>query len=219
MERQRSKWGWNDVILVLVALAPIVAGLLLYDRLPEQMTVHFGVNNVPNGFQSKNDALLTFGALGLFVPLLMKIVPAIDPRRENYKKFAGAYEVIRFAITVLLSCINATVLLYNMGYHVNIQMVVMILVGLLFMVLGNYLGQIRFNYFMGIRTPWTLSNEEVWRKTHRLAGPLYLVGGALVLIGAFLPAPWSVLCLIVPAIVAGVIPLIYSYVIFKKMAQ
>lgn len=219
MDRQKVNWGWNDLILLIIALAPLVASFILYDRLPAQMAVHFGVDNVPNGFQSKGSSILLFGLLGMGIPFLMKVLPAIDPRRDNYAKFGRVFELVRYAITLLMSAIFGIVLLYNMGYHVNIQRMTLILIGLLFLVLGNYLGKFRANFFMGIKTPWTLANEEVWRKTHRLAGPLFMLAGVVSLVSAFLPGNWAVFMLIFAAIFAGFVPIFYSYVIFRKIEK
>jgi uncharacterized membrane protein len=220
MMKQKEKiWGWVDVLLILIALVPIVASLLLYNKLPENMAVHFGFDNKANGFQSRMSALLLFSLLGLGVPIFLKFTRKIDPQRENYWKFKRAFEAIRIAVTVLLSCVYGIVLMFNLGYPLDIKFFTLITVGLLFIIMGNYLVQIRFNYFFGVRTPWTLANEEVWRRTHRMAGPLYMAGGAIFIISSFLPGTWTPYIFIAGILVAAVVPVGYSYLVYKKKSD
>ncbi|MGB8954650.1 MAG: SdpI family protein, partial [Tumebacillaceae bacterium] len=106
--------------------------------------------------------------------------------------------------------------LYNLGYEINASRVVRIIIGGIFAVMGNYLGRIRFNYFVGIRTPWTLANEEVWRRTHRFAGPVWFFCGLAALVCAFLPGALASILVIVILAVAVVVPIVYSYLAFAK---
>jgi uncharacterized membrane protein len=217
MVGQKNKWGWTDVILAIIALVPVIAALLLYDRLPARMAVHFGLDGQPNGYQDKFSFIVIIGLLTLVLPLLIKVLQQIDPRRENYTKFRGAFEWIRFAVTIFLSGIFAVDIAYNLGVSLNFQMITLIGIGLLFIVIGNYLGQVRSNYFIGIRTPWTLAHEEVWRRTHRLAGPLWMIAGLVNIASAFMPEMWT---LWVSGIMIGCVvsvPILYSYLAFRKL--
>jgi len=108
------------------------------------------------------------------------------------------------------------ILAFNLGYRIHMQMAVLLMVGLIWMVIGNFLGQVRFNYFFGIRTPWTLADEEVWRRTHRLAAPLWVIAGGLMLISAFLPGWMSVGVLVAAIILTAMIPAVYSLIVYRK---
>lgn len=218
MERHKMKWGKNDGVLALLGVVPIVAWLALYSQLPDQVAVHFGLDNTPNNYQSKLSAMLLFTLLSLGVPILMKLLRRIDPKRANYEKFEGAFEITRFGIGLLMSCISVIALLFNLGYHVNMSLIVLLSTGVLFLVIGNYLGQVRFNYFYGIRTPWTLASEEVWRRTHRMCGPVYMGVGAWLLIGTLLPHAWLVSVFLLGLAVAIIVPLWYSYATYKKVS-
>ena len=108
-------------------------------------------------------------------------------------------------------------LFYNLGFAVNIQMIVLIGMGILFIFLGNYMSRIRLNYTMGIRTPWTLASEEVWRQTHRLAGPLWFIAGIIVIILAFLPGNLAFILMMIIIAIVALVPILYSYLLYKKL--
>ena len=103
----------------------------------------------------------------------------------------------------------------GLGYNVPMSYIVPVIVGLIFIIIGNYLQRVRSNYFMGIRTPWTLSNETVWKKTHRLSGKLFFIGGLLILVSAFLPEEYKSIISGVQRSLRGV-PYLYSYLAYKK---
>lgn len=219
MNKTSNRWSWVDTLIVLIGLLPIAAAVLLYDKLPDLLAVHFGIDGTANGFQGKLSFLLTISAVIMGVPLLMKVFRGIDPKTQNYEKFHGFYEMFRLLLTVLLGGVLAMTLAYNLGYIVNIQMFVMLAIGVLWIIMGNYMARIRFNYFMGIRNAWTLANEEVWRKTHRMSGPLWMVSGLLILIGAFLPGIAAGWLLGIAIAVAIVIPTVYSYLAFRNLMR
>jgi uncharacterized membrane protein len=217
MIEQKNKWGWTDVILAIIAFVPVMAALLLYDRLPARMAIHFGLGGQPNGYQDKFTFVVIFGLLTLILPFLIKVLQQIDPRRDHYTKFRRAFEWFRFAITIFQSGIFGIVIAFNIGVPINIQTITSIGIGLLFIVIGNYLGQVRSNYFIGIRTPWTLAHDEVWRRTHRLAGPLWMIAGLVNIASAFMPGTWA---LWVSGVMIGcvvIVPILYSYLAFRKM--
>ena len=181
------------------------------------MATHFGTNGEANGYQGKFVFLLTSSLMLIGIPLLLKVIRYIDPKRNNYDKFELTFDRFRLIFSAFLSVMFGVTLFYNLGFDVNIQMIVLIGMGILFIFLGNYMSRIRLNYTMGIRTPWTLASEEVWRRTHRLAGPLWLIAGIIVINLAFLPGNLAfILMLIIIAIVA-LVPILYSYLLYKKL--
>ena len=216
MKGQKMKWGKIDLISLIFILIPIGMTLFLYNRLPNQLAVHFGTNGEADGYQGKFTFLLTSTLFLLGVPLLLKIIRYIDPKKKNYEKFESTYDMFRLLFTAFFSVMYISMIFINLGYDVNIQMIVLIGIGLLFMFLGKYMSRIRFNYTMGIRTPWTLASEDVWQRTHQFAGPLWLIGGIIMIILAFLPGSLAfILMLIIVGIIAFV-PILYSYLIYKK---
>lgn len=216
MMATKMKWGKTDFISFIIILIPIIITIFLYNKLPDQLATHFGTNGEANGFQGKITFLLTNALLLIGVPLLMKASRYMDPKKKNYDKFEPTYDMFRVILTAFLSVMYITVLFYNLGYNVNIQMIILIGIGILFIFLGNYMSRIRFNYTIGIRTPWTLANEEVWRKTHRLAGPIWFIGGVAVIFLAFIPGSLAFVLLMVVLAIISIIPIVYSFLLFKN---
>lgn len=143
-------------------------------------------------------------------------LPVIDPRRANYARFRGTYDIVVAAILALLLVVHGCVLAAGLGVAVPIPTVVPLAVGALLIIIGNLLPRARPNWFFGIRTPWTLSNDRVWSRTHRLGGRLMVVAGIVVALSAFVTAPWSAILIPVSAVGAGIIPVVYSYVAWRE---
>lgn len=219
MSKATGRWKWVDLLILAVAAVPILLAIGFYDRLPESLAVHFNLRGEADGYQGKLSFLLTYGLLMTVMPWLMKLLPAIDPKRENYAKFNDIYELFRLLITLVLSGLLGIVIAYNLGYQVRIQMIVLLIIGGLWIIIGNYLGRIRFNYFVGIRTPWTLANEEVWRRTHRLAGPLWMEAGLIAILAAFLPGIVAVWGLGIALGLSVVIPTVFSYLFYRQQMR
>ncbi len=216
MNRPKIKWGKIDLMSLIIILIPITLTLYLYNRLPNQLAVHFGTNGEANGYQGKFSFLLTSVLFLIGIPLLLKITRYIDPKRKNYDKFETTFDMFRLIFTAFLSVMYISMIYINLGYSVNIQMIVLIGIGLLFMYLGKTMSRIHFNYTMGIRTPWTLASEDVWQRTHRFAGPLWFIGGIVILILAFLPGSLAFIILLIIVAIIAIVPILYSYFIYKK---
>ncbi|MCY9023192.1 SdpI family protein, partial [Priestia megaterium] len=130
--------------------------------------------------------------------------------------FSKTYNILLNAVLLLFFFINMSTILQGLGYNVPMSYIVPIVVGIIFIIIGNYLQRVRSNYFMGIRTPWTLSNETVWKKTHRLSGKLFFIGGLLIFISAFLPDGYKSMVMWVSIVLCVAIPYLYSYLVYKK---
>jgi len=204
-------------IIAIIALTFMVS-LYFYPSLPNKVPSHWNVKGQIDGYSGR-----FFGAFGIpFMNLAFYFVfiflPYLDPKKENYEKFPSAYKLIRYSFHILFAGIQATVLLVALGYQINVGMFVGVGTSLLFVAIGNVMGKFKHNYFVGIRTPWTLANEEVWVKTHRMAAPLWVVGGIISAVFAiFGDRTTSFIVLMVIVTVISIIPIIYSYVIFKKL--
>jgi len=144
------------------------------------------------------------------------VVPRIFPRRENFLRFEDTYWFISNMIIGFLCAMNVVVVGHALGWPVSIPTFVLLGIGAMFMLLGNVLPRTRSNWFMGIRTPWTLDSEKVWRETHRLGGRTFMVGGLITMIAAFLPGriqPWVAMGALM---VAGFIPVVFSYIAWRR---
>ncbi|MBO7748844.1 SdpI family protein [Paenibacillus sp. MWE-103] len=206
----------REALYLLIGLSPAIGALLLYNRLPDTMATHFGPDNEVNGTMGKGAAVLVLALLG-FVPLLLRIRRSLDPKRANFQSFGKAFEVSRFGITLLLGAAGWAMVAYNLGYDVDMRKIVLAAVGLLFAVMGNYMTQVRHNYMFGIRTPWTLANEEVWRKTHRIGGPLMMLGGLVALVAAFFEGTAPIVLFLAAILATSLIPVAYSYVLYRRL--
>ncbi|KLV31871.1 SdpI family protein [Priestia megaterium] len=199
-----------------ITLLTLVAWLIALPHLPATMPIHWGANGEADGFATKiNATILTVGIMVL-IYFIIAFVPRIDPRKENYKYFSKTYNIVLNAVLLLFFFVNMSTILQGLGYNVPMAYIAPIMAGLVFIIIGNYLQRVRSNYFMGIRTPWTLSNETVWKKTHRLSGKLFFIGGLLILISAFLPDGYKSVIMWGSIVLCVAIPYLYSYLAYKK---
>jgi uncharacterized membrane protein len=199
-----------------IIAATLVFSLIVFPSLPSEMATHWGASGEPDGYMTKwwGTFFLPTFLLGLYGMLVA--LPKIDPKKDNYEKFSGTYNLIVLLFVIFLSLLHVGVLLFNLDYDINISMFVPVGVGILFTILGNYMPKFKHNYFVGIKTPWTLANEKVWAKTHRLGGKVFIVMGLFLIASAFLPAKQSFVILL-SSTLAGVIYLFFmSYKYFKE---
>lgn len=177
----------------------------------------FGITGKVNRYWDKNIAIFVFGILGIVLPLIMQFTRSIDPKRDNYKKFENAYAMSRLAIGMLFNLMLVLSIAYGLGKDINVGKIAIGAVGIMFIALGNYMPQVKDNYLFGVRTAWTLANPEVWRKTHRLSGIMWMIGGLLIFAGAFLSGALSQLLIITALVLAIIVPILYSWMISRPL--
>ena len=201
------------IITSVVTVLPVLIGVFFWNRLPDVMATHFGANNKADGYSSK--VLAVFGLPLILVALewFGALVMSHDPKKQNIspKLFAFALWIIP-AVSLFAA---ATIYPYNLGYQMDITFFAELLIGVVFIVVGNYLPKARQNYTIGIKIPWTLANEENWNRTHRLAGYLWMIGGILMVIAALtgiVKAQWMLAIFFVLVL----IPFGYSYWLYVK---
>ena len=206
------------IAITLVGLATL-AGLLLWNQLPDPMSSHWGLGGQVNGTSAKlvGVFLLPLVAAALF--LIFMAVPIIDPLKANIAKFRGTFNVFVVLLTAFLVYVHALTLVWNLGYN-NFSMNTALLpaLGLLFIFIGFLIEKTKRNFFIGIRTPWTLSSDAVWDETHRIGGLLFKISGALALVGIFFPG-YTVWFVLVPALASALFTVVYSYVLFDREAK
>ncbi|MBZ6489019.1 SdpI family protein [Priestia aryabhattai] len=199
-----------------ITLLTLVAWIIALPHLPATMPIHWGANGEADGFATKINAMILTVGIMVLIYFVIAFVPRIDPRKENYKYFSKTYNILLNAVLLLFFFVNMSTILQGLGYNVPMSYIAPIMAGLVFIIIGNYLQRVRSNYFMGIRTPWTLSNENVWKKTHRLSGKLFFIGGLLILISAFLPDGYKSVIMWGSIVLCVAIPYLYSYLAYKK---
>jgi uncharacterized membrane protein len=201
---------------LFIALLAAAFSIWAYSRLPQVVTTHWNFKGEPDGTSSRLVAAVLLPLFLVVLPLIFRVLPKIDPKGENYAKFSDAYWLIANTVVLFLAGVHVVVLLNAMGTPVDINLVIGLGVGLLLMVMGNYLGKVQPNWFMGIRTPWTLASEQVWRKTNRTAGWLFVLAGLLIAIAAFIPTIPTTMVMGVAIAIAAIIPVVQSYVLWRK---
>jgi uncharacterized membrane protein len=200
----------------LLALAAALGfGIWALPSLPDQVASHWGLSGEPDGWSSKGTLVYLLPLFGVGIALLLGVVPRIDPRKASFELHGSTYWTLANASIVVLAGVHVALIAYNLGWPVRINQIVGIAVGGLFVLIGNLMTRMRPNWFMGIRTPWTLSSDTVWRKTHRVGGYAFVAAGLLLVAMGFVQPPWFAGTLIVAAIVAALVPVIYSYFVWR----
>lgn len=178
---------------------------------------HWGVTGEIDGYMTRLGHTTGIPGLVLGMYILFLVIPIFEPRRNNFFRSIGFYQMIRnLMMGFMLFLYIVTTWIGVTGQLLAIDKIVPIAVGILFILIGNYMHQIKSNFFMGIRTPWTLSSDAVWQKTHRLGGYAFVIGGILFGVTAFFKAPWNFYMPIAGILVATLLPVIYSYVLFQQ---
>ena len=208
----------TSIILVLIIImGAIIAGLLLWNRLPDQMASHWNINDEVDGYMSKSWGvfMVPLIALGMFV--LFQVIPGIDPLKANIAQFREAFNLFIVLIVAFMLYIYGLTLAWNLGYTgFGMSTSMLPAIGLLFIVIGFMLRQAKRNFFIGIRTPWTLSSDRVWDKTHEVGSTLFMLAGALAVIGSFFGGATAFWMLMIPIFGSTIFLVIYSYMLYRQ---
>ena len=209
----------RDWPVLLLLAADVCFGLIVWPRLPARVPTHFGIDGTPDGWGPSwiNAVLIPGIAIGMY--LLMLVLPLADPRKASYARFPGTLRVFRFTLCGLFVAIHVVLVRASFRAAVNVSVYIQLAVALLFIVLGNSLGRVRFNYFFGVRTPWTLNDEENWNATHRLAARLWVVCGLVLLPSAFLQGVAGLAVNLAIAAIAALVPVIYSFLFYRRQSR
>ena len=200
------------ILTTLVCLIPIVAGALLYSRLPETMATHWNMSGEADGWSSRAFAVFGLPGILLAVNLILPFALKADPKHGNMSEALVKITIWTIPLISLLCC--GLTLARGLGYELHVEFWVPIFMGVLFIFIGNYLPKTKQSYTMGIKLPWTLDSEENWNRTHRLAGYLWVLGGALFIVMSFVG--WSLAALLIILAVMVLVPTVYSYLLYRK---
>jgi uncharacterized membrane protein len=210
------KTNWRVELALLLLIAAMFAGaLIVWPSAPDRIPVHWNAGGDVDRYGGRFEGLLGIPLLALGIYLLMRYVPRIDPGRANYARFGGAYTAIRVGILLFMASIYGVILAWVLRWPIDVSRAVPLGVGALFVLLGSVLGKVRPNWFVGVRTPWTISSKQSWVRTHRLAGWLFMALGVLFAVtGAFKLGRFG---FVVIAAVIGVVVILftYSYVVWR----
>lgn len=207
-----------DLIVSAIAVLSFIVGAILYPQMPEQMASHWNAQGEVDDYTSRFWGIYLMPILSLVMAILLVLVPRIDPLKANIEKFKGYYYSFVILIMLFFTYIYILTLLWNKGIRFDMTQLMTPAIGVLFYIAGVMTSKARRNYFIGIRTPWTLNNEEVWNKTHRLGGLLFKISGVIAAVGIFFPE-YAMIFILAPVLTTAIVSVIYSYVIYQKVVK
>lgn len=212
-----KNWFLEHKKQVLLSLAgtllPMVIGLILWNQLPDQMVTHFGADAVPDGTSGKAFAVFGLPAVMAALNLAALAITAADPGHRNQNK--KALGMVFWIMPMISLTMTGVVYAIALGKSVDVLLVVPLLLGMLFVVMGNYMPKVKQNHTLGVKIYWTLNNEENWNKTHRFAGKCWVIGGLLMMLAAALPLPWMIPVMMIAIFLLAGAPIVYSYLIYR----
>ncbi len=205
------------IISSVITLLPMLFGGIFWNSLPEKVATHWNINGEADGWGSKSFAVFGLPLIMLALHLFCIIFTAVDPKNKNQNK--KVFGIVLWICPVMSLFASGAVFATAFGKKFDIETLTLLLIGLMFVVLGNYLPKCKQNYTIGIKVMWALENEENWNATHRISGKLWVVGGLIMMACVFLPKgvlPWVLLVLMT---FLAVFPVVYSYMYHKKQEK
>jgi len=204
------------ISIILIAIA-IIAGAVLWNQLPDQMASHWDINDQVNGTMPKFWGVFLMPLITLGMLVLFLVIPSIDPLKANIAKFRESFNLFIVLIIAFMLYIHGLTLAWSLGYQdFNMSTAMLPFMGVLFIATGYMLRKAKRNFFIGIRTPWTLSSDSVWDKTHQLGSILFMVSGAFAIIGGLFGGMTAFWLMFVPLIGSTIFLVIYSYVLYRN---
>jgi len=210
----RQRFGIAAGLVVLSAIASVLAA----PDLPAVMVSHWNAAGTPNGTMAKPLALALVPAIGVGLLALFAAIPRIDPLRENIAAFRPYYDWLVVIVAGFLLAIHLATIAFNLGYAVDMTVVTIVTVAVLYYYLGMLLPHAERNWFVGIRTPWTLSSPDVWERTHVLGGRLFKLSAVLALVGLLFGSA-AIYFVLVPALLTAGITFGYSYLVYERLER
>ena len=204
-----------QILIIGLILVSFLTGAYLYSNMPEKMASHWDANGNVNGYMPKLLGLFLLPVISTILFLTFMLIPKIDPHKGNIEKFRGHFDVFILLLFVFLFYVHMLTMLWNLSYRFNIIQLLAPAFGLIIYCAGIMMENAKQNWFIGVRTPWTLSSEVVWDKTNKLAGKLFKVAGVLAVMGLIFPK-YAIFLILVPVILAAVYPIIYSYQMYQQ---
>ena len=208
----------KELPIILIIIMMFAASIYFYPQLPDKIPTHWNFKGEIDGYSGKLSGAFLMPVMNIIMYGLFIFMPAIDPKKENYKLFESTYIYFRYLFHIFFLGIHGLIIAAALGYNVDTGRLVTLAVSLLLMLMGNVMGRLKHNYFVGIKTPWTLADEEVWRKTHRLGAILWTAGGLMGVIMSLLRQSMGWVFIAVIAVMTF-IPIVYSYVIYSKFKK
>ena len=203
------------ILITAIIIITFITSIYLYPEMPEQMASHWNSKGEVDSYMSKFWGLFLMPIISLGIFLLLIFIPKIDPLKKNIEKFRKYYDGFMTFLIIFLLYIYILTILWNMGIIFNMTTAILPVVAILIYFSGILIEHSKRNWFIGIRTPWTISNEKVWNKTHKLGSKLFKIAAIIILIGTFIPK-YAFALLLISVLIAAIYPIVYSYFEYKK---
>jgi uncharacterized membrane protein len=203
------------IAIIAALLITFILTLAIYPAVPDRVVSHWNAAGQADGYMSKIWGLYLIPLIMTGFVALLAVLPRIDPYKKNYEKFGNWYEGFILLFILFMLAIQVQIILWSTGYQISPNLIMPFLIGTLFIYLGFLLGHAEQNWFVGIRTPWTLSSATVWKKTHEIGGKLFKIAGVISCIGV-LAGEFAMWFILVPVLAVAVYTVMYSYFEYQK---
>ena len=206
----------KELPLIGIVLLPFVYLAYIWNQLPAQVPMHYNIEGEIDRYGNKSELILIPIMTSLLIYLIFLAVPYIDPKKQ-IQKMGGKYDTLKFIITTFMSILALFIIYTAKNQTLTDPDYILLGCGVIFLILGNYFKTLKANYFIGIRTPWTLESESVWKATHKLAGKIWFLGGLLIILSCLiLDGKTNFIVFMCITAIMVLVPVLYSYLLFRK---
>ncbi|WP_375325704.1 SdpI family protein [Flagellimonas sp. GZD32] len=206
----------KELPIIGIVLLPFVYLAYIWNQLPQEVPLHYNIKGEIDRYGDKSELIMIPIMLPLLIYVLLLVVPYIDPKKQ-IQKMGNKYYSLKLILTLITSVLALFILYSTKGGSLGNPNFIFVIVGVMYLILGNYFKTIKANYFIGIRTPWTLESEFIWKETHKLGGKVWFIGGIVAIISSLtLPMETNFKVFMAITVIIALIPIIYSYMLFKK---
>ncbi len=212
-----KKNRWQLLISSIMILLPCIVGIVFWNELPEQIATHWGITGEADGWSGRAFAVFAVPVFMLFTHWICILITFFDNRNRNQNQ--KAMRLVYWIAPVTSLFANAAIYATAFGMEFSSDTAMVVIIGLLFVVIGNYLPKCKHNYTLGIKVKWALENEENWNATHRFGGKMWVAGGLLMMFGVFLPETYTTIIMVGAMLVLVILPILYSYWYYKKQCK
>jgi uncharacterized membrane protein len=205
-------------LVAVIVLLLFAVSAFFYPQLPDKLASHWNAAGQADGYSSKFWGLFMLPIIAAVLTLFLLLIPRLDPLKANIEKFKGYYYGFIIVFLLFFFYLHLLTIVYNLGYAFNMTMFLMPAFSVLFYYMGVMVSKAKRNYFIGIRTPWTLNSDTIWDKTHKLGGKLFKIAAIITLLGVLL-GQYAIWFMLVPVSLVAIITVVYSYLVFRKEAK
>lgn len=213
-----TKISKTTLAVIGLVFLSFVLSICFYSLMPEQMATHWNFQGEVDGYMSKFWGLFLTPVVIAGLAIMFLVIPRIDPRKEKIAALGIYYDGTAVIVILFMVIFHLQILLWNVGTRISLNFILSAGIGLLFYYIGILMENVEKNWFIGIRTPWTLSSDRVWKKTHRLGSKLFRIAGIIAILGVFF-SRLAVFFIVVPAFLVTGLTVVYSYIEYKKIQR